>query len=237
MAKKKDNQKRSSKKERPFNNPFDELKDIKDDLAKKQGKQKRVTGEKKPEPKRVRHKAANEDELFLKEMGGTTPLDDKKSRVFKKKKSDYEPGTRRKAEDAQAFAELEAMVRGEMEFDISPSEEYIEIKHRDLSNQIFNKLKKGEYSRQAWLNIHHKTRDEAREEVENFLFDCRVRGLQCVGIIPGKGSHSPGGRAVLKPALVSWLQRGRLKHIVMGFVSALPNDGGLGAVYVLLRKH
>lgn len=57
MAKKKDNQVKKAKKERPFNNPFEELKDIRDDLVKKQGKQKKVTDEKKPEPRRVGTKA------------------------------------------------------------------------------------------------------------------------------------------------------------------------------------
>jgi DNA-nicking Smr family endonuclease len=41
---------------------------------------------------------------------------------------------------------------------------------------------------------------------------------------------------VLKEELPLWLNRGPIRKIVLAFSTALPHDGGTGAIYVLLRK-
>jgi DNA-nicking Smr family endonuclease len=54
-----------------------------------------------------------------------------------------------------------------------------------------------------------------------------------VRIIHGKGKSSEGKLPVLKGKVNSWL---RQKGEVLAFCSARPNDGGTGAVYVLLKR-
>jgi DNA-nicking Smr family endonuclease len=54
-----------------------------------------------------------------------------------------------------------------------------------------------------------------------------------VRIIHGKGNTSLGKMPVLKGRVNSWL---RQKNEVLAFCSARPNDGGTGAVYVLLKR-
>jgi DNA-nicking Smr family endonuclease len=41
---------------------------------------------------------------------------------------------------------------------------------------------------------------------------------------------------VLKRQLTGWLARGHWSRLVLAFTSARPYDGGVGALYVLLRR-
>lgn len=52
-----------------------------------------------------------------------------------------------------------------------------------------------------------------------------------VKIVHGKGAHT--GQTLLKTYVNGWLPQ---LPDVLAFVSALPRDGGAGAVYVLLRR-
>jgi DNA-nicking Smr family endonuclease len=55
-------------------------------------------------------------------------------------------------------------------------------------------------------------------------------------IIHGRGHNSREGIPVLKERLQVWLTRGRIGRHVLAFATARPQDGGAGAVYVLLRR-
>ena len=88
----------------------------------------------------------------------------------------------------------------------------------------------------AHLDLHGKTRTEARALVEQFIGTARTDGKRCVLIVHGRGLHSKDHIPVLKEALALWLTRGRISRSVLAFCTARPCDGGLGAVYVLLRK-
>lgn len=221
-----------------FNNPFQSLKGLKTEIQEQErkNKQKAQTEENKPAIEKIKAEDESDEELFENAMGGITPLAGKDKKMIKSPDTDYIPGARRAEEDAEVMRELDAMVKGTSEFDISPSDEFIEIRSRDLDLETLKKLRQGEFSRQAWLDLHRKTREEARELIERFVFEAQVKGFRCVGIIPGRGLHSEGGVAILKPTLVMWLRRGKFKKMILAIVSAIPGDGGLGAIYVLLRK-
>jgi DNA-nicking Smr family endonuclease len=64
----------------------------------------------------------------------------------------------------------------------------------------------------------------------------RARGERCVLVIHGKGEHSPQGMGVLRGEIAAWLSQGPSSQHVAAFVSARAQDGGDGAVYVLLRR-
>ena len=50
-------------------------------------------------------------------------------------------------------------------------------------------------------------------------------------VITGKGLGSPGKRSIIKHKTYGWLVQ---KKEVLAFVQARPNDGGAGALIVLL---
>ena len=102
-----------------------------------------------------------------------------------------------------------------------------------LQHSVMRKLRRGQYAIEAELDLHGNTIPEARERIMIFLNRSRARGIRCVRIIHGKGKSSEGKLPVLKGKVNAWL---RQKNEVLAFCSARPNDGGTGAVYVLLRK-
>ncbi|HZY03963.1 MAG TPA: Smr/MutS family protein, partial [Anaeromyxobacteraceae bacterium] len=59
---------------------------------------------------------------------------------------------------------------------------------------------------------------------------------RCVLLVHGRGLHSEKQVPVLKEALRGWLATARFGRHVLAFATARPQDGGAGAVYVLLRR-
>jgi DNA-nicking Smr family endonuclease len=101
-----------------------------------------------------------------------------------------------------------------------------------ISRQTLRRLRRGYWSIEAQLDLHGFTRDEARMELVHFLDDSVRHGLRCIRVIHGKGHSSRNGEPVLRSRVGSWLsQRGE----VLAFCQAKPEDGGSGAVLVLLK--
>lgn len=132
-----------------------------------------------------------------------------------------------------ALKGLEDIVRGRKQIDLSRTQEYVEWVHPDFRDDIVDDLHNGRYSVQDSLDIHGLILDEAEIEVDRFIRQSISRGHRCIKIIHGRGLRSPNG-PVLKHAVVHWLSR-KLRKYVVAFVSARRCDGGLGALYILLR--
>ena len=74
--------------------------------------------------------------------------------------------------------------------------------------------------------------EEARVTVSEFLAGCKKRGIRCVRIVHGKGLGSRNKEPILKNKLRYWLMQ---KDEVIAYAQARINDGGGGAVLVLLK--
>jgi DNA-nicking Smr family endonuclease len=101
-----------------------------------------------------------------------------------------------------------------------------------LPTQILRKLKRGHWSIQDQLDLHGLRSEDARTLFTGFLSESLKRGLRCVRLIHGKGMRSAGGEPVLKRKVGRWLAQ---RDEVLAFVQARPEDGGGGAVLVLLK--
>lgn len=101
-----------------------------------------------------------------------------------------------------------------------------------ISREVLRRLKRGYWSVQAELDLHGLTREEAKVELVDFLYDCQRRGIRCLRIIHGKGLSSPDRIPILKTHVAHWLTR---RREVLAYVQARPCDGGGGALSVLLR--
>ncbi|MEM7304935.1 MAG: Smr/MutS family protein [Pseudomonadota bacterium] len=101
-----------------------------------------------------------------------------------------------------------------------------------VQNQVFRKLKRGQYSIEAELDLHGSTKIEAQNQLNEFIADVRNQGIRCVRIIHGKGYGSSNKGPVIKPLVNRWLQQ---RSEILAFCSARPVDGGTGAVYVLIK--
>lgn len=97
---------------------------------------------------------------------------------------------------------------------------------------VLRRLRRGEWTIQADLDLHGMRRDAARESLGAFIREAVRHGLRCVRVVHGKGLGSPGREPVLKGKVRSWLVQ---KNEVMAFVQAKGPDGGAGALIVLLK--
>jgi DNA-nicking Smr family endonuclease len=100
------------------------------------------------------------------------------------------------------------------------------------SPSVLSKLRRGFWVVQAQIDLHGLISDEARQYVAEFLSDCKKRNIRCVRIVHGKGLGSRNREPVLKHKLRSWLMQ---RDEVIAYAQAKPEDGGSGAVIVLLK--
>jgi DNA-nicking Smr family endonuclease len=96
---------------------------------------------------------------------------------------------------------------------------------------VMKKMRKGHWPVQDELDLHGMNRDQARDALGTFLTKAQQRNHRCVCVIHGRGFGSRGQEPVLKSMVHSWLvQKG-----VVAFCQARNNEGGEGALIVLLR--
>lgn len=114
---------------------------------------------------------------------------------------------------------------------VSP-EESLTYARNGVQQRVLQKLKQGQPAWQAAVDLHGCTVDSAREAVLALIRNGKRDKLQVLKIVHGKGLQH--GQALLKTCVNGWL---RQLPEVLAFVSALPRDGGTGAVYVLLKRH
>jgi len=110
--------------------------------------------------------------------------------------------------------------------------ELLEWKKDGVQNAVFNRLRRGGYPIEASLDLHRKTVKEARKLVFDFVKLASAKGQRSLLMAPGKGelSKTPGR---LKSYVAHWL----IEHPeVIAYCSAQRQHGGVGAVYVLVRK-
>lgn len=97
---------------------------------------------------------------------------------------------------------------------------------------VLSKLRRGHWVVQDHIDLHGLISDEARAYVAQFIADCKKRGVRCVRIVHGKGLGSRNKEPVLKNKLRGWLMQ---KDEVIAYAQAKKQDGGSGAVIVLLK--
>jgi len=112
------------------------------------------------------------------------------------------------------------------------SGDVISFARSGVQKRVLRKLKRGDYKVQRVCDLHGETLASAKQLLLNFMKECEHENIRCVKIIHGKGRHSGNKGPVIKPKLNRWL---RLWDKVVAFHSAKMNDGGTGAVYVLLK--
>ena len=99
-----------------------------------------------------------------------------------------------------------------------------------VDRRELRKLRRGQYMPGRRLDLHGMTSRAALAEVKRFIEASR-RAYRCVAIIHGRGVHS-AGKAVLRADVRALL---RSTRAVLAYTDAPRDDGGSGAVYVLLR--
>ncbi|MBC7702121.1 MAG: Smr/MutS family protein [Massilia sp.] len=121
------------------------------------------------------------------------------------------------------------------EFDVETlleTDESLSFRRPEVGQDVTRKLRRGVWAVQGHLDLHGLRTDEARERVGAFLREAQTKGWRCVRVVHGKGLGSPGKIPVLKDKVRRWLVQ---SDRVLAFVQARGDDGGAGALVVLLN--
>lgn len=230
---------------------LDRLNDIKKKFPKKQREKPAMFPKERIEEPSSPPDEIHDDDVFARAMAGVKPLSNRNkgrevlaeplvpARRFRRAGS----GAPLSNDDAAAAGEqawvteyLRNLVQGNVEFELSYSEEYMHGHIQGLDRRVLEKLKAGRFSVEAHLDLHGLNAVQAREATYGFLRNQYYLGRRCVLLIPGRGRNSPGGRALIREELPTWMTREPLRRVVLAFCTALPKHGGTGALYVLMRK-
>ncbi len=173
---------------------------------------------------------ANEDEaqaLFRDAMRGVAPLAESDKVVSARKNIPLAP------HHVQQNVQLSAndSLSDHISLEIEAGDEW-SFQRPGVSRQMLRRLRRGYWGIQAYLDLHGFARDEARQELVAFLDASNEKNFRCVRVIHGKGLSSKNREPVLKARIGNWLVQ---RDDVLAFCQARPEDGGGGAVLVLLK--
>jgi DNA-nicking Smr family endonuclease len=96
------------------------------------------------------------------------------------------------------------------------------------------RLKRGRTEIEARIDLHGMTLENAHRRLTGFLEQAQQDGKRAVLVVTGKGVRE--GTGVIRAQVPRWLNEPRLRPLVLAYEYAQPKDGGMGALYILLRK-
>ena len=177
----------------------------------------------------TRREVSEEDrDLFREAIGDVKRLENDRS---SSKKLPPRPIPRQQLLDDKAV--MDELLDDPSEIEILETGEHLSYRKNGVQTTVLRKLRRGGFAVQSELDLHGLTIEQARTQTKQFLQQALEQGFRCIQLIHGKGRKNADTGPRIKPFLNHWLQR---KSEVMAFCSAKPEDGGTGAVYILLSR-
>ncbi|MFO8083602.1 MAG: Smr/MutS family protein [Desulfobacterales bacterium] len=181
--------------------------------------------------KKFKHES--DDVLFARAMEDVLPLDKKNIFEFEVRQKTAEPLDQPNTCHDPLTALRKLVAHGEG-FVVENTSEYMEGSGPDVCREVVRRLHQGDFSIQAFIDLHGLGVVEAQEVFETFLKESVATGKKGILIVHGRGLSSPN-EPVLKMRVYHWLTRGPWRKWILAFSSARSCDGGAGATVVLLR--
>lgn len=172
---------------------------------------------------------ARENSLFQREVADAQPLASKGRIVPPKTLPKPVPLQRQRDEQAVLEQSLSDDIDIEQLLDTDDS---LSWRRPEIGPDVPRRLRRGEWTVKSQIDLHGLRVDEAREALVDFIAQATRNEWRCLRIIHGKGLGSPSREPVLKGKVMKWLTQ---KSEVLAFCQARPDDGGSGALLVLLR--
>ncbi len=173
----------------------------------------------------------DENELFQEQMKGIKPLSKTQQRAPEKRNSNI-ADLQNKRDWAIQSTKVDKNYLVEHEVEFLKPDSWLEYKKSGIQEGVYRKLRLGKYPIQDTLDLHRVNIRKARQLVWEFVHQSIKNDFRMVRIIHGKGELSQP-QAQMKSFVAAWLNQ---FTSVIAFHSAQPKHGGLGAVYVLLKK-
>lgn len=206
------------------------LKDLQH-IQQKLAEQQRLAAAQEAARKEAEHRAHAEKDLFVRAAGAVKPIRDHR-RVHLAPDQPPPIAVQQQLDEQRVLQEAISD-----EFDASTLldvDDALSFRRPGIGTDVTRKLRKGGWSIQGEIDLHGLRREEAREALAGFVRDAHRRGWRCVRVVHGKGLGSPGKTPVLKGKVQSWLIQ---KNEVLAFVQARGDEGGAGALVVLLKPY
>lgn len=105
-----------------------------------------------------------------------------------------------------------------------------------LDKATAKRLRRGKVAIEGRIDLHGMTQDEARPALERFIENSWYQGKREVLVITGKGTRADGSIGVLRQMVPRWLNLPPNRARVTAFTHAAAKDGGVGALYVRLKR-
>jgi DNA-nicking Smr family endonuclease len=118
--------------------------------------------------------------------------------------------------------------------DVEPlqSGDLLQFARGGVQPNALRNMRRGRIDVGATLDLHGMTAAHAQNELRLFIERCQSQGHRYVRVVHGKGHNTKDAPPVIKSIVNHWL---REQPQVLAFCSAPPHDGGVGAVYVMLK--
>jgi DNA-nicking Smr family endonuclease len=170
--------------------------------------------------------------LFLKAVSDATPLASPARASHAQERPPAYPRHSKADEAAALLASQLAINPSPMSWDIGADiEDEQSFLRAGVNPDLLRKLRRGQWTIQGELDLHHHTQDEAHTAMAEFIRAAKVAEWRCVRIVHGKGLSSHMKIPILRSKVRRWLQQ---KEEVLAYCEPRPNGGGSGAVLVLL---
>lgn len=175
---------------------------------------------------KLKHLTSNEDSQLFRETVGTVKKIKTDNRLVTSKKTKKLTKTRANIKTNNVLAN----VKYEHFFEGGESIYFV----RDgIDAKTARQLKRGDIHVSDCLDLHGLIEKDAQRAIIHFIDHHHALSNRFVMIIHGKGLRGDNQYPVLKNLTINLLTA---QTNVLAFTSALPNDGGTGALYVLLKK-
>ncbi|MDQ8937059.1 Smr/MutS family protein [Acinetobacter rudis] len=173
-----------------------------------------------------------EDELLFKHaLQGVTALTDSNIAKIEKPrhlKADAKTLAKRAAAEGPMLTEDAELSDTHAMLNPVASQAKLSYRIATLQHKVFEDLKAGNLRWFEAVDLHGCTIEDARLAVQQIIQIAKNENQNVLKIVHGKGPE-----AILKSHVNSWLRQHR---DVLAFVSAPENQGGTGAVLVLLKR-
>lgn len=200
-------------------------------IGRKLAEQQKLAAESEQARLEAERRLHAERTLFTRTAGDVTPLrQHRHARVHHKPQQPAPIAVQQQLDEQRVLQEAISD-----EFDTTTlleTDEALSFRREGIGLDVVRKLRRGDWSIQGEIDLHGLRRDDAREALAAFIRESHRRGWRCVRVVHGKGLGSPGKTPVLKGKVHGWLAQ---KNDVLAFVQARADEGGAGAVVVLLR--
>ncbi|MCH5276237.1 MAG: Smr/MutS family protein [Desulfovibrionaceae bacterium] len=173
---------------------------------------------------------AAEGEAFRSAMADVTPLPGKGRAVVPE--AAPQPGPAPEPRNP-----LQELVDGKVEFSLSGTDEFMEGHVVGLDLLTVGKLQARQYSPEAHIDLHGLNSEQAFQHLVHFFRGAYYKGVRTALVVTGRGLNSPNGIPVLRSKVQEWLTQEPFRRVILAFCTARREDGGPGALYVLLRKY